>query len=190
LRDDPEEERAVKIQNFETMYIAELREARCLEELLLKAWPNMADAADDPELKDTFRAHAIETSKQLDNLQEILDRNAAPTGALKDCMTEAMIDKASEIVDTIDRGPLRDAALISIAQRIEHYQIAVYGTLATYAKMLGRHDEKRMLGAILEEERAVDGDLTEIADDLVNPHALAVRARSNGHAGTEAVAQL
>ncbi len=176
----------MKIHNFESMYIAELREARCLEELLLKAWPAMADAADDSELKDTFRSHSAETSRQLDKLQEILDRNAAPAGVLKDCMTEAMIDKANDIIANIDRGPLRDAALISIAQRIEHYQIAIYGTLATYAKMLGRHDEKRMLGAILEEERAVDGDLSDIADDVVNPHALAVRARTNGYAGANA----
>jgi ferritin-like metal-binding protein YciE len=181
-------ERAVKIQNFEALYIAELREARCLEELLLGAWPAMAEAADDPELRDTFRAHGAETARQLDRIEEILVRNGGPTDIKKDCMTEAMIDKANDLIATIDRGALRDAALISIAQRIEHYQIAIYGTLATYAKMLGRHDEKRMLGAILEEERAVDVDLSEIAGDIVNPHALALRARTNGYAAADVVA--
>lgn len=178
----------MKIQNFETMYIAELREARCLEELLLNAWPAMADAADDPELKDAFLAHTAETARQLDRIEEILVRNGGPADILKDCMTEAMIDKANDIIATIDRGALRDAALISIAQRIEHYQIAIYGTLASFAKLLGRHDEKRMLGAILEEERAVDVDLTDIADDVVNPHALAIRARTTGHVRAEVAA--
>jgi ferritin-like metal-binding protein YciE len=74
------------------------------------------------------------------------------------------------------KGPLRDAAMIASAQRIEHYEICVYGTLATYAKGLGLPEDKKILGSILEEEKAADEALTDIATGIVNPQALAVAA--------------
>jgi ferritin-like metal-binding protein YciE len=175
-------ERAVNIQDFETMYIAGLREARGLEERLLLTWPKLAEAAEDRELAEAFRAHINETARQLDSMRAIFDRNSASRADAEDGTLDALLAKVNAIVAGMERGALRDAALISAVQRIEHYQIAVYGTLAEYAKLMGRHDEKRAFGAILEEERAVDADLSDIATSFVNPHAMA----SKGHGGSKA----
>jgi ferritin-like metal-binding protein YciE len=80
---------------------------------------------------------------------------------------KALLSQAIHAGDGIDPGALRDTAIIAAAQRIQHFRIATYGTLAAYAKLLHHHDEKRVLGAILEEERAIDEDLTVIATDLI-----------------------
>lgn len=171
----------MQIHDFETMYIAGLQEARSIEEMLIEALPRLADAADDRELADTFRAHHAETRVQLERVKDILDRYNASTPGGTGGTIEAMIQLAENATATMERGALRDATLISLSQRIEHYEMAIYGTLASYAKLLGRHEDKRTLGAILEEERAADEDLTDIADGLVNPHAAGTQAMRRGN---------
>lgn len=161
----------MQINDFESMYVAGLQEARAIEELLAQALPIFIDAADDPELRETFLAHHAETKIQLERVNVLLGCHGATAEAETDGAIAALVSDAREAAATLERGALRDTVLIALAQRIEHAEIAVYGTLAAYAKLLGRHDEKRTLGAILEEERAADEDLSEIADALVNPRA-------------------
>ncbi|MCW5697709.1 MAG: ferritin-like domain-containing protein [Bauldia sp.] len=166
----------MEIRDFQTMYLTELQEARSLEALQIDALPVMADAADDRELADAFQAHLAETRAQFDQVEAILKRHRVAETMPATASAQAIVAEAQAIVDKVERGPLRDAALIAWAQRIEHLEIALYGTLATYAKMLGWHEEKRTLGGILEEERATDEDLSDIATMLVNPHAFEAAA--------------
>jgi ferritin-like metal-binding protein YciE len=166
----------MEIRDFQTMYLTELQEARSLEALQIDALPVMVDAAEDRELSDAFCAHLAETRAQLDQLDAILKRHASAAPGPATASAQAIVAEAKAIADNFERGPLRDAALIAWAQRIEHLEIALYGTLATYAKLLGWHEEKRILGGILEEERATDEDLSDIATMLVNPHAFEAAA--------------
>ena len=165
----------MQMSSFEEMYTAELQEARSFEEMLTDALPRMAKLANHKELVRAFEDHLEETRTHLDHVSELLRlHNAAP--AHRDGSVQAMIREAEKMAEMPPKGPLRDAALIESAQRIEHYEIAVYGTLATFAKGLGRPDDKRILGAILEEEKAADQALTDIATGLVNPQAIAAAA--------------
>lgn len=166
----------MEFRDFETMYLTGLQGACNLEAMQLDALAAMADAAEDRELADELQAHLAETRAQYEQIRDLLKRYRADRGELRDEAMKVMIGETERLVATVERGPLRDAALIAAAQRIEHQEIAVYGTLAAYAKMLGRHEEKRILGAILEEERAADEDLSDIATGLVNPHAVEAAA--------------
>jgi ferritin-like metal-binding protein YciE len=155
------------IQDFEAMYVADLHRAREDAKALIAALPKLADASADPELAAAFKAHLTETSQQLDRLDRMAADYAASTAASDGAAMKALLSQAIHAGDGIDPGALRDTAIIAAAQRIQHFRIATYGTLAAYAKLLHHHDEKRVLGAILEEERAIDEDLTVIATDLI-----------------------
>ena len=166
----------MKIQDFEAMYIADLQLARDNAHALVKALPKLAQAAQDPELAEAFGALLSETSRQLDQLDQLLSLPDDPAAHDGDEAIVGLIAKALHVASETAPGPLRDAALIAAAQHIQHYEIATYGTLAAYAKILGRHDQKRILGAILEEERAIDEDLTVIAAGLLDPYRAKVAA--------------
>lgn len=155
------------IKDFEAMYVADLHRAREDAKALIAALPKLANASADPELAAAFKAHLTETSQQLDRLDHMAADYKAPAAASDGAAMEALLSQAVHAGDGIDPGALRDTALIAAAQRVQHYRIATYGTLAAYAKQLRHHDEKRILGAILEEERAIDEDLTVIATDLI-----------------------
>lgn len=154
-------------QDFAAMYVADLYRARDDAKALVAALPKLASAAADPELAAAFKAHLVETVQQIDRIEHLVsDYGKAPKHADASAM-EALIAQAFLVADTGEPGALRDTAIIAAAQRIQHYRIATYGTLAAYAKLLGHHDEKRVLGAILEEERAIDEDFTVIATGLI-----------------------
>ena len=163
-------------QDFAALYVAGLQEARGLEEMLIQAMPRLIEAAEDRDLVETLRAHLTETRKQHDRVRELAERNGASGTAPRDPAIAAMIATAEASTLRLARGDARDAMLIALAQRIAHYEVAVYGTLAAYAKTLGRHDEKRVLAAILEEERAADDDLSDVAVALVDPPPVHVAA--------------
>jgi ferritin-like metal-binding protein YciE len=163
------------IRTFEELYAAELAEARSAEEMLVRALPGMAKAADNPELKLAFEEHLAETRTHLARMDELVQRH--PRGEKEsDGSMSAMVAEAEKMIARLPFGALRDAELIASAQRIEHYEIAVYGTLATYAKGLGLPEDKKVLGAILEEEKAADEGLTDIATGIVNPQAMSAAA--------------
>lgn len=159
------------IDRFREMYVAELQEARSFEDLLLRGLEKMAGAASDRELKQAFESHLEETRSQRLRLEAILKRLDVPPEH-RDQAVEAMLRETDKMIAMVEPGPVRDAALIASAQRLEHYEIAVYGTLATYASCLGFEDDKQILLGILEEEKATDLTLSDIAVGLVNPTAI------------------
>ena len=151
---------------FEQEYTSGLNQARTDAATLIPATAELARATNDPELADALKAHVNDLSRQVDRLSEIIPaRTAAPGEDAIVCLTA----KAARIVAAHEPGPIRDAAMIAAMQHIQHYLIATYGTLAAYARMLGRHDEKRILGAFLEDARALDEDLTVIASAILEP---------------------
>jgi ferritin-like metal-binding protein YciE len=163
------------IHTFEELYVAELDEARSVEEMLVRTLSDMAKAADNPELKRAFEEHLEETRTHLARMEELSHRHGR-SALESDGSMRAMVAEAEKMIARLAPGAIRDAELIASAQRIEHYEIAVYGTLATYAKGLGLPEDKEVLGAILEQEKAADEALTDIATGVVNPKAMATAA--------------
>jgi ferritin-like metal-binding protein YciE len=162
----------MNIDHFREMYQAELQEARSVEAQLTAALAKMAEAADNAELREAFEAHLEETRGHQRSVENLLKQLGASPSEHEDQAMRAMIQEAEKMMGMVEPGPLRDAALIASAQRIEHYEIAVYGTLATYAKCLGLEDQKQTLADILEEEKDTDEDLSDLADGIINPAAV------------------
>ena len=161
----------MKFENLKQIYLSELQEQRSAEEQLVQALPKMSDMAHDAQLAAALQEHMRETREQLDRVDEILARHGAEPREHKDRSMETIIGEAGKWAMMIDEPEPRDAGLIASAQRIEHYEIAVYGTLATWAKQLGLNDDMDVLLAILEEERHADWKLTALAKKTVNREA-------------------
>lgn len=156
------------VQNLEQLLIDELKDIYSAEKQITKALPKMAKAAKSPELKQAFETHLEETKGQIERLDEIFETlGKKATG--KTCHgMQGVIEEGSEMIQELEKGDVRDAALISAAQRVEHYEIAAYGTVREYAKMLGKKDVAKLLDQTLEEEKATDEKLNGISAEVNN----------------------
>jgi ferritin-like metal-binding protein YciE len=161
----------MNVNSFRDLYIAELQEIRSVEEQLIGALPRMADVAGHAELKQGIQTHLEETRAQQARVEEILRRHNAEPREHVDQAMQAMLQEAEKWASMVQDQNLRDAGLIASAQRVEHYEIAVYGSLATWAKQLGLDEDLQALLAILEEEKRTDERLSRLAKRMVNPDA-------------------
>lgn len=160
-------------ENFKSLMIEALQDAYSAETQLIEALPQMAEAALSPNLRQAFEEHLVQTREHVERLEraaEMLD--ADPEGEECEAM-EGLTAEAEDIIDDHDEGPVRDAALIGAAQKVEHYEIATYGTLCAMAKAAGMQEVADLLGQTLAEEKATDEKLTMLAEKEVNPAALA-----------------
>jgi ferritin-like metal-binding protein YciE len=164
-------EAAMNINDFREMYIAELQEACNMEDMLVGALPKMAEQAKHERLRQAFQSHLEETKGHKQKVEGILQRHGA-SKEHKDQSMQTLIGEAEKMSKMVGDGPLREAAMIASAQRIEHYEIALYGTLASYAEMLGLEDDKNALASILEEEKEADEKLSDLAFGVINPEAV------------------
>jgi ferritin-like metal-binding protein YciE len=161
----------MKIENLEQFYVEELRDLYDAEKQLLRALPRMAKAASHDELKSTFQEHAEQTQEQLNRLERILDKHGK-NGRGKKCKAMmGLIEEGKEMMDEKPTANIMDVGLITTAQKVEHYEIAGYGCMSTYAKLLGLRDEADLLHKTLQEEKETDGKLTKLAKSIVNPEA-------------------
>ena len=144
------------------LLIDELKDLYDSEHQLLKALPKMAKAAEHEELKRAFESHLAETQGNVEKLESVFE-SLDETPKRKKC--KAMDGIVAEGHELISEG---DAALIAAAQKVEHYEIASYGTVAAWADILGENDAAETLGEILQEEKAADEKLTDIAESIVN----------------------
>ena len=153
-------------QELTAIYLAEVDQLCRDLRATIEALPQFVSAAADRELKEAFRAKLDEVTAQRDQLCPLtrLDEEPEVSAAIV-----GMIEKARAIVKTMKAGDARDIALIGAVQHLQHHQIATFGTLAAYAKTLARQSQKRLFGAMLEEERAIDSDLSLIASGLMEP---------------------
>lgn len=160
----------MSIDSLEKMFIAELKDLYSAENQITKALPKMANAATSPDLKKAFEKHLRETEGHIERLERICQMlDTSPKGKTCDGM-KGVIEEGSSMMKEADEGDVRDAALIAAAQRVEHYEMAAYGTVRTYAEQLGQSQCAKLLEETLEEEKATDQKLTSIAQK-VNPKA-------------------
>jgi ferritin-like metal-binding protein YciE len=164
----------MKLDSFETLYIEELRDLYNAENQLVKALPKMAKAASSPELQQAFEDHLEQTKEHIERLDEIFDKlDKKPSG--KTCYgIKGIVEEGSEIMNEKGEGFVIDAGLIAAAQKVEHYEIASYGTVRTWAEMLGDDDAAELLQQTLDEEGETDKKLTELAEEIVNVQASAL----------------
>ena len=149
----------------------ELRDLLDAEHQITKALPRMARAVESPALRQGLEQHLRETQGQIARLEQAF-RLIEERPRRKTCQgVKGLIDEAKELMSEIDRGPVLDAALIAAAQKVEHYEISAYGTLRTYATLLGKPRLASLFEATLNEEKAADQKLTGIAEAMVNPEA-------------------
>lgn len=149
------------------MFLEELGDIFDAENQLLKALPKMAQAASDEALKDGFNEHLKETETQVDRLKQVFEMLGKPAKGKTCKAMQGLIAEGEELI----REDAGDAALICAAQKIEHYEIASYGTLCSWARLLEEEDAEDLLNTSLDEEKAVDQKLTEIAEDTINIEA-------------------
>jgi ferritin-like metal-binding protein YciE len=163
----------MRLENLEELFIDELKDVYDAELNLCEALPEMERAASAPELKAAFRSHLAETQGQVTRLEEIFASIDAQAER-KTCKgMKGIIAEGEDFVKARGNSDAIDAALIAAAQRVEHYEIAVYGTLRAYAETLGLRQQAALLQASLDEERAADEKLTELAEHAINVEAAA-----------------
>lgn len=148
------------------LYVDELKDLLSAEKQLVKAIPKMAKAATSKELRNGFETHLEQTKGHVERLEEIIASLDVKPGAKKCVGMEGIIQEGAEVMEEDYDSDVMDAALISAAQRVEHYEIAAYGTVCTYADLLGFADHAELLGQTLEEEKETDGKLTELSKQV------------------------
>ncbi len=142
------------------------------ENQLLKALPKMAKAASSPELKQAFEEHLEVTEQHVNRLEQVFQMLGAKAKGKKCEAMKGLIEEGKEMMSQRGANDVLDAGLIGAAQKVEHYEIAGYGTVTTYAKMLGHQAEAELLHQTLEEEKATDEKLTLLAKEGINLDAL------------------
>lgn len=159
----------MQIKTIEDLFVHLLSDTYSAEKQLTRALPKLARASENPKLSEAFNSHLEETRGQVERIDQVVD--SIPEFRLKriKCVAmEGLIEEGQELIDAVDKGTVRDAGLIAAAQKVEHYEIAAYGTLCTLAEMLGYNDAKTLLGQTLEEEKSADKKLTTLAESGIN----------------------
>jgi len=156
----------MKLASLMELYVQQLTDLYSAETQLLKAWPTMAKAATAPALREEFESHLKETHGQVARLETIFDAlDKSPKG--KPCKAmEGLVKEGAEAIEEDMTPEVRDAALIAAAQRVEHYEMAGYGCVRTYAQLLGETQAAKLLQATLDEEGKTDHALTKLAEKI------------------------
>lgn len=162
----------MQIDSLEKLFIDNLKDVYNAEKQLVKALPRMAKAATDSELQTAFTNHFRQTEKQVERLEQIFrELGKNPVG--KKCAgMEGLLEEGKELLQEDIEEEVLDAGLIVAAQKVEHYEIAAYGSLKTFARLLGLDTAERLLDETLTEEKEADRLLTTIADRSINVDAL------------------
>ena len=156
----------MKLESLEDLFLDELKDLYNAETQLTKALPKMAKAAASEELRTAFENHLAETEKQIERLEHIFEElDESPKGKRCKAMV-GLIEEGKELIEADGDDAVKDAALIAAAQKVEHYEIAGYGTVRTYAQLLGNKQAADLLQETLDEEAATDEKLTELAQSI------------------------
>jgi ferritin-like metal-binding protein YciE len=162
----------MKLDTLQKLYTEELRDLYNAENQLLKALPKMAKAASSEELKDAFEKHLEQTKGHVERLEQVFkELDERPKG--KTCRAmKGLIQEGSEILEQDGDESVRDAGIIVAAQKVEHYEIAGYGSARTFAHLLGQNKAAELLQATLDEESETNELLTRLAESIINPEAV------------------
>jgi len=166
----------MSLDSLDKLFLEELKDVYNAEKQILRALPRMAKAADSPELQEAFTTHQKETEGHVQRLERIFkELGQAPRG--KKCKgMEGLLEEGKEVLEEDGEPAVIDAALIASAQRVEHYEMAAYGCLRTYAQLLGMDEAGELLQQTLEEEEATDQKLTDLGESGINEAAVAAGA--------------
>jgi ferritin-like metal-binding protein YciE len=160
------------IDSMKKLFVHELKDLYSAENQILEALPKMAKKASHPELKSAFEEHHRQTQEQVKRLEQIFDSLEFEPGGQKCKGMEGLIEEGEDAMEDAEEDDVRDAAMISAAQRVEHYEIAGYGTARTYARLLGDDRAAELLQQTLDEEGETDKKLTRLAESGVNRDAM------------------
>ena len=163
---------AEEMNPLEELLQDELKDLYSAENQIIKALPRMAKAASSPELKRAFERHLEETRRQVERLEAIGEELEFKLTGKKCVGMEGLIEEGKELMGEIDDEDALDAGLIGAAQKVEHYEIAAYGTARTHAEMLGYRKIAKLLQQTLNEEGMTDKKLTQLAESLINVEAV------------------
>jgi ferritin-like metal-binding protein YciE len=162
----------MKLDTLKKLYVEELRDLYNAENQLLKALPKMAKGSSSDELKKAFEDHLEQTEGHVERLEKIFKAlGENPKGKTCKAM-KGLVEEGSEILEEDGDDSVLDAGIIAAAQKVEHYEIASYGTVRTFAELLGEEDAVDLLQQTLDEEGEADKLLNELAQEIVNPEAL------------------
>jgi ferritin-like metal-binding protein YciE len=164
----------MSLDSMQDLFLNELKDVYNAEKQILRALPRMAKAADAPALQQAFTKHLRETEGQVQRLERIFKSLGQAARGKKCKGMEGLIEEGKEILEEEGAPEVIDAALISAAQRVEHYEIAAYGCLRTYAQLLGMDEADRLLEQTLQEEEATDKALSALGEGGINQAAVAV----------------
>ena len=153
-----------------------LKDIYYAEKKILSALPKMAKAAQNEDLRAAFEKHKTETEGQIDRLEQVFELIEEKPQGKKCAAIEGILEEGQEIIKEYKGSPALDAGLVSAAQAVEHYEIARYGTLRTWAEELGLNQAMKLLQQTLDQEEATDQALTELAESVVNQEAQAEAA--------------
>jgi ferritin-like metal-binding protein YciE len=170
----------VKVSSLKELYVEELRDIYDAEKEIVKALPKVAQASLTPELRKAFEEHLEQTKGHVQRLEQIFNGLGEEPKTKKCDGMRGILEEGEDVVSESSEGPIRDAGLIAGAQRVEHYEIAVYGSLKTWARQLGDERAVQLLEQTLNEEKEADQELTEIAESGVNSEAVRSASASEG----------
>ncbi len=159
------------IKTLDDLFVHTLQDIYYAENQIVKNLPTMIGKAHNPALKSAFETHLTESQNQIKRLEQVFQMHGQPVKAVDCAAMDGILAETKEIMGDCDDPEVLDAAMISAAQAIEHYEITRYGSLVAYAKELGRHDCAAVLHQTLDEEKATDKKLTAIAEARVNKAA-------------------
>jgi ferritin-like metal-binding protein YciE len=155
---------SANLDNLRKLYIDQLEQLYSAEKQITEALPKMIEAATEPTLKDALQTHLQETKTHVTRLEEILNLTQGSVESKKSKGIAALISEGEDVIKDATDESVRDAGIIAAAQKVEHYEMAAYGTVRTFAEILGQDDHADLLDTTLDEEKNADAILTEIAD--------------------------
>lgn len=161
----------MSVKTLQELFVHELSDIYNAEKQLTKALPRLARAASNPKLREAFELHLEETQGQIERIDRVVESTGIRLKRIKCAAMEGLVEEGRDVIESVEEGPVRDAALIGGAQKVEHYEIASYGTLCALAKQLGFNEAIPLLTETLAEEKATDQKLTKLAEQEGNPAA-------------------
>jgi ferritin-like metal-binding protein YciE len=159
------------MESLEELLQDELKDIYDAEKQLTKALPKLAKKAGNEQLREALEQHLQETETHVERLEQIFEQLGMPAKGKRCEGMKHLIDEGNDMISDADEDATRDAVMIASAQKVEHYEMASYGTLRTWANLLGKGEAAALLEETLEEEKAADAKLTEIAESFVNEDA-------------------
>ena len=159
------------IKTMDDLFVHTLQDIYYAENQIVKALPEMIEKAHDAQLRQGFQAHLAETKGHIQRLEQVFKMHGKEVKGVDCPAIDGIIDEAEDVAGEVEDKKVLDAALIAAAQAVEHYEITRYGTLIAWAKQLGRNDCASVLQKNLDEEKATDAKLTQMAESAVNRKA-------------------